>query len=459
MGKKQSKWMLVTIAAVLGSTVFMTQPDALANSLSDLKNEQNQLEQKKNQLNSTINKKKDDISENQSTQEKILAQIQSLDTKIIETDSEIDKILVDIKRTNGEIEKLHGTIKVLEKKIADRDELIKERLRAVQERGGSVNYLDVLLGANSFADFIDRFSAVNTLMDADRKILEEQAADIKSLEEQKASVEEKLAQQTQSRNKLVNLKATLDSQKASKGKLVDQLEAEQAKLVIEKKGLEDEHSKTIEFSKDVENKIVAEQARLIELARQAEIARKKKEAAERARQEAADRERLAQQKAAAAANANRSKNTRVSTPSVTPEPAVSSGTWTRPAAGRFSSTYGARNIGSGNEFHYGSDIANSVGTPVVSAADGIISHAGPMGTYGNVIMVTHSINGQIFTTVYAHLSAINASVGQSVSKGQLVGKMGSTGRSTGSHLHFEVHEGPWNGSRSNAVNPIRYVSF
>ena len=471
MGKKQSKWMLVTIAAVLGSTVFMTQPDALANSLSDLKNEQNQLEQKKNQLNSTINQKEGDISANQSTQEKILAQIQSLDTKIIETDKEIDNILVDIKRTNAEIDKLHGTIKVLEKKIADRDELIKERLRAVQERGGSVNYLDVLLGANSFADFIDRFSAVNTLMDADRKILEEQAADIELLEEQKASVEEKLAKQKQSKNKLVNLKATLDSQKDSKGKLVDQLEVEQAKLTIEKTNLEHEHSETVEFSKDVENKIVAEQARLIELARQAEIARQEKEAAEQARQVAADLERqkqasLARQKASAAtAAASKSRNTNTNTsvsapaPARTPEPVVSSGTWTRPASGRFSSTYGGRNIGSGNEFHYGSDIANSVGTPVVSAAAGIISHAGPMGTYGNVIMVTHSINGQIFTTVYAHLSAINTSVGQSVSKGQLVGKMGSTGRSTGSHLHFEVHEGPWNGARSNAVNPIRYVSF
>lgn len=464
MGKKQSKWMLVTLATVLASSVFITQPDASASSLNELKNEQNQLKQKENQLNSTINKKKGDILVNQTTQERILAQIQSLDTKIIETDKEIDNILADIKRTNSEIEKLHGTIKVLEQKIADRDELIKERLRAVQERGGSVNYLDVLLGASSFADFIDRFSAVNTLMDADRKILEEQAADKKSLEEQKASVEEKLSRQKQSRNKLVNLKATLDSQKASKGKLVDQLEAEQAKLIEEKGHLEEEHEEVLEVSKDVENKIVTEQARLIELARQAEIARKKKEAAERARQEAQERERQQaaereRQQRAANQSASRQKAKSVPQQSYTPEPVVSSGTWTRPAAGRFSSTFGARNIGSGNEFHYGSDIANSIGTPVVSAADGIISHAGPMGTYGNVIMVTHSINGQIFTTVYAHLSAINVGVGQSVSKGQLVGKMGSTGRSTGSHLHFEIHEGPWNGSRSNAVNPIRYVSF
>ncbi|MGB2993898.1 MAG: peptidoglycan DD-metalloendopeptidase family protein [Paenisporosarcina sp.] len=464
MGKKQSKWMMVTLATVLGSSVFMTQPDASANSLNDLKSEQKQLEQKENQLNSTINKKKGDISKNQNTQEDLLAQIQSLDNKINETDKEIDSILADIKRTNNEIDKLHGTIKVLEKKIADRDELIKERLRAVQESGGSVNYLDVLLGASSFADFIDRFSAVNTLMDADRKILEEQAADKKSLEEQKAEVEEKLAEQKQSRNKLMNLKATLDSQKVSKGKLVDKLEAQQALLIEEKGHLEEEHEEVLKVSKSVENKIVAEQARLIEVARQAEIARKKKEAAERERQAAEERERQAaaerERQNAANQSASRQKSTTVSRP-VAPAPvvSVSSGTWTRPASGRFSSTFGGRNIGSGNEFHYGSDIANSIGTPIVSAADGIVSHAGPMGTYGNVIMVTHSINGQIFTTVYAHLSAINSSVGQSVSKGQLIGKMGSTGRSTGSHLHFEVHVGPWNSSRSNAVNPIRYVSF
>jgi len=82
-----------------------------------------------------------------------------------------------------------------------------------------------------------------------------------------------------------------------------------------------------------------------------------------------------------------------------------------------------------------------------------------MGTHGNVIMVTHSINGQVFTTVYAQLNSFNVSSGQSVSKGQVIGKMGNTGRSTGPHVHFEIHNGPWNSARSNAVNPIRYVSF
>lgn len=465
MRKKQSKFLLVTIATVLGSSIFMTQPTALANSLNNLQNEYKQLEEKKNQLNSSIIQKKGDISQNQTNQEKIHAQIQTLDNKINETNSEVDSLRVDIDRTNKEIDELHKSIKVLEKKIAERDELIKERLRAVQESGGSVNYLDVLLGASSFTDFIDRFSAVNTLMDADRKIIEEQAIDINSLDEQKSLVEEKLSKQQQSRDKLLNLKESLNSQKASKDKLVDQLEKEQAIFNKEKTELEDEHNHVYEISKNVEGKIVVEQARIIEVARQAEIARKKKEAAERERLEAAEqaRQKEAEQSRQKAAS-NKSSKTTVSAPAVTaapvtPSPVVSSGNWTRPAAGRFSSTYGGRNIGSGNEFHYGSDIANSPGTPILSAADGVVSYAAPMGTYGNVIMVTHSIDGQIFTTVYAHLNGFNVSSGQAVSKGQVIGKMGSTGRSTGSHLHFEVHVGPWNGARSNAVNPIRYVSF
>ena len=449
MGKKQSKWMLAGITAILGLSVVLTEPVANANTLNDLKKKQQEIENKTNQLNSNIKEKTGDITENQSKQEQLLAQIQALDSEIIKTDKNIDAVLGEISRTTTEIEKLQASIKVLVKKIADRDELIKERLRAVQQSGGSVNYLDVLLGASSFADFIDRFSAVNTLMDADRKILQEQADDKQSLETKQAQVEDKLAEQENSRDRLVQLKKSLDGQKASKGKLVDQLEAEQNRLREEKKDLEHSKHEAMEVSKEIENKIVAEQARLIELARQAEIARKKKEAAEKARQEAAR----------AAARKKSSSNKASSGGSSVTAPSVSSGTWTRPASGRFSSTFGGRNIGSGAEFHYGSDIANSIGTPIVAAADGIVSYAAPMGTYGNVIMITHSIDGQIFTTVYAHLNGYNVGSGQSVSKGQVIGQMGNTGRSTGPHLHFEVHNGPWNGSRSNAVNPIRYVSF
>lgn len=425
------------MAIATTGALLITTPSALANTLDDLKNEQKQLEQKKNSIDSNIKDTEGKIDQNVSKIDQIMAQIKELDTKIISTESQIAEVLNQIKLTTTEIEKLHASIKELERKIEERDELLKERIRAVQVSGGSVSYLDVLLGANSFIDFIDRFSAVNTLMDADRTILKEQADDKAHLEEQQASLEKKLQQQEDSKNELVSLKASLDTQKASKGNLVDQLEVEQAKLHEEKEVLETEYDEILNLSQETQNKIVAEQKRIAEIARKAAEEKKRKEAEERKRQQAA------------------------SGGSSSAIPNVSAGSWTRPASGRFTSGYGSRThpIHGVVKTHYGIDIANSTGTPVVSAADGVVSYASPLSTYGNVIMVTHSIDGQIFTSLYAHLSSIKVSKGQVVSKGQIIGGIGTTGNSTGPHLHFEIHLGNWEGMAKNSVNPLRYISL
>lgn len=425
------------MAIATTGALLITTPSALANTLDDLKNEQKQLEQKKNSIDSNIKDTEGKIDQNVSKIDQIMAQIKELDTKIISTESQIAEVLNQIKLTTTEIEKLNASIKELERKIEERDELLKERIRAVQVSGGSVSYLDVLLGANSFIDFIDRFSAVNTLMDADRTILKEQADDKAQLEEQQASLEKKLQQQEDSKNELVSLKASLDTQKASKGNLVDQLEVEQAKLHEEKEVLETEYDEILNLSQETQNKIVAEQKRIAEIARKAAEEKKRKEAEERKRQQAA------------------------SGGSSSAIPNVSAGSWTRPASGRFTSGYGSRThpIHGVVKTHYGIDIANSTGTPVVSAADGVVSYASPLSTYGNVIMVTHSIDGQIFTSLYAHLSSIKVNKGQVVSKGQIIGGIGTTGNSTGPHLHFEIHLGNWEGMAKNSVNPLRYISL
>nr|WP_316047174.1 hypothetical protein [Planococcus glaciei] len=101
---------------------------------------------------------------------------------------------------------MQASITELQRKIDERTALLQERARAIQLSGGSVDYIDVLLGANSFVDFIDRFSAVNTLIEADREIMREQAADKKLLAEQKAEVEKKLAEQEVRKAELVGLK-------------------------------------------------------------------------------------------------------------------------------------------------------------------------------------------------------------------------------------------------------------
>ncbi|WP_298826859.1 M23 family metallopeptidase [uncultured Planococcus sp.] len=479
----KSKWLLTGVSSVLALTLLI--PTANADTLSELQQEQQKIEQKENELNSGISEKSTEMNQNQSTLESIMAKIQELENQMQETQSKINGVQGEIDQTIVEIDDLKKSIEELERKIAERTELLQERARAIQLSGGSVDYIDVLLGANSFVDFIDRFSAVNTLIDADREIMNEQAEDKKLLGEQKAQVETKLAEQEQRRAELVDLKKSLDGQKAEQAGHVKDLKAEQDRLAKEKTTLVQQREEAIDVSAELETKIANEQARLAELARKAEEERLRKLAAERAAAEkaaaekaaaeraAAERaaaERVAEDKAKAASQKSVSKPEAPSAPVAAapapaysaPAPAVSvnaSSGFIRPAAGRFTSKFGWRDIGSGPEFHQGVDIANSKGTAIVAAANGFVSYAGSMGGYGNVVIITHSINGQTHATVYAHLNSIGVSVGQQVSQGQNIGGMGNTGRSFGDHLHFEIHVGPWNGGRTNAVNPASYVSL
>ena len=419
-----------TFAATTALLLLIQTPTAFANSLSDLKEEKKQVETKKNQLNSSISNKEEAISENKEKQQKLLDQIQALNAEIDKTNSNIKNVLAEIQATNAEIKALEGTIDELMRKIEERDLLLQDRARAIQA-GGSVSYLDVLLGSNSFVDFIDRFSAVNALLEADRQIIRDQKQDKQTLEEQKQVLESKRQKLEEQKAKLERLKASLDGQKKEKNTLVEQLEKEQAKLKSEKVLLEKEYSEALEISDELQQQIISEQNRLAEIARQQEA--KRKAAA-----------------AAAAAAGNSGSGSTVNAP-------ASEGTWIKPTNGRLTSPYGWRNLGAGPEFHYGVDLANKTGTPIWASADGVVSYAAPLSSYGNVVILTHSINGQIYTTVYAHLSAFNVSVGDEVSQGQQIAAMGSTGRSTGPHLHFEIHIGSWQGQAVGSVNPLKYI--
>ncbi|AST92287.1 hypothetical protein BC6307_13815 [Sutcliffiella cohnii] len=116
--------------------------------------------------------------------------------------------------------------------------------------------------------------------------------------------------------------------------------------------------------------------------------------------------------------------------------------------GRFTDYFGTR-----GGTHKGVDIAAPTGTAIMAANDGIVYFSGYRGSYGNVIMVKHE-NG--LETLYAHLHKRFVVEGTEVKKGEIIGTVGSTGNSTGPHLHFELHNGEWNSSRTNAVNPLDY---
>jgi murein DD-endopeptidase MepM/ murein hydrolase activator NlpD len=123
---------------------------------------------------------------------------------------------------------------------------------------------------------------------------------------------------------------------------------------------------------------------------------------------------------------------------------VSAGGWTWPASGTVTSGFGYR----WGRLHAGVDIAAPIGTRINAAKGGVVSYAGVMGGYGNIIVVDH---GGGLTTRYAHQSQFAASVGQSVKAGQQIGYVGNTGNSTGPHLHFEVRV------NDNPQNPLGYL--
>jgi murein DD-endopeptidase MepM/ murein hydrolase activator NlpD len=122
-------------------------------------------------------------------------------------------------------------------------------------------------------------------------------------------------------------------------------------------------------------------------------------------------------------------------------------TWVNPmAAARVTSCFGPR----WGRLHAGVDLAAPHGSPVVAAGAGVVVAAGPNGGYGNAVLIDH---GDGYLTHYGHLSRIGVTAGQAVRAGELIGDEGSTGHSTGPHLHFEVHQGHF----QNPVEPVAWL--
>ena len=139
-------------------------------------------------------------------------------------------------------------------------------------------------------------------------------------------------------------------------------------------------------------------------------------------------------------------------PSITPKPAGNLATtpsiW--PARGIVTSGFGWRlsPLGDGNELHPGTDIAYAMGAPVVATADGEVVVSGPAGGYGNLVQIDH---GNGITTLYGHNSELAVTAGQKVKKGQVISYAGSTGRSTGTHVHYEVRV------NNTPIDPMKYL--
>lgn len=453
-----------TIMIGLGS--ILVAPPASAESISELEQKKASIQEKRSGVEADISDTSEKINNLQNKQLSAEEQIVAINAKIAESTKKIDAKNAEITQTKEEIEALKAEIKVLQDRIAKRNAVLKDRAVSFQESGGDLNYIEVLFGASSFSDLIDRVGAVAAIAQADREILKQHELDKKELEEKQTAVETKLNSLEVAKAELLQIQKQQKQQKEEKAALVKKLKKQTKEEEDNKMGLEEEKANLAAQETAIKSAINLEKNRLAEL----EAARKKAaaEAKKRAEQEAAAKAAQAAEAKKQASSQSRSSNSssdshssssKSSSPSsqasasVSSVPAVSSGTFTRPSAGYVSSTMGER----WNKKHAGIDIAASGTVPVVAAADGVVSRSYTSTTYGNVIFVTHNISGQTWTTVYAHLSSRQASTGAVVAKGQQIGIMGNTGHSYGQHLHFELHKGEWNYSKSNAVNPLDYI--
>nr|WP_257297399.1 peptidoglycan DD-metalloendopeptidase family protein [Cytobacillus gottheilii] len=434
---KKKRLLVLSMAAMLGAgglAIGTPANQAFAESkINNLQKEQEKLQQERSGVETDINKAGSEIEQLQKEQKDVQAEIKRLDLAISDAQTKITEKNEQITKTKEEIVKLQEEIKVLKERIEKRNELLKDRARSFQETGGAVSYIDVLMGAQSFSDFIDRVGAVATIMEADQSILEEHQADKELLEEKQNAVEEELASLEKMLADLKQLQKELNSQKGEKDKLMASLEKKEEQKHAEITDLEEQKEILAAQTAAVQKAIKLEKQR------QAEAARKAAQAAA----------------AAAAAKKNNSGSSSSSSGGgqQVSAPPVAGGAFTRPSAGRLSSGFGPR----WGTFHYGIDLAAKGSVPVVAAADGVVIRSYYSSSYGNAIFVAHSIDGVVYTTVYAHLSSRSVGSGAVVSKGQQLGYMGNTGQSYGQHLHFELHRGEWNASKSNAINPVGIV--
>ena len=396
-------------ALQLETNTIQSQIEEKSNSLNTLESEKANLETKVNELQSQL----DELMGRLAAQEEKLAAIQS---KILELQAEIESLQVVIDQ---------------------RTEKLNTQARYIQTDAGVTNIASILLSSENFSDLVGKITVVSKILTANKDIVEQQEADQQKVEDSKVAVEEeKLSAEALkqeiliSKNNVVAQKAEIDVQIAQ---VIENYELTEA----EKNGLESTKADLAAQTESISNDMAAEQARITAEA----VAAAEAEAAAIAAAEAA---------AAAAAN---NLTASVSQTTSTPSYSVNSSGFLRPASGYISSPFGNRvsPFGGSIEFHRGVDIA---GSGAISAAQsGTVETATYHASYGYYVVINHgTINGVNVKTLYAHMQpGLLVAPGQTVSQGQQVGVMGTTGSSTGVHLHFEVQE---NGA---VVNPVNYI--
>ena len=343
------------------------------------------------QIRNNIKNKQQELNESRAKEKSLGDQVNSLEQQINSKQSDIDELEASISEAQAKLETLEEELAAAEEKVNTQNENLNARLRNMY-KNGSVGFIDVLMDSGSFSEFLNNLSLVEKVYTSDQDVLEELQKAYDEIDAKKKEIETLQAELSES-------KATMEEQKSS-------LEADKAS--VEKK----------------KSEIAADSAET-------------------------QRE-LDKLEADAQALTSSIRNSGSSSSSSKYNGGIMA--WPVPSCHTVSSGYGGRiHPTTGKyKFHGGLDIPGSYGSAIVAANSGKVIWAGNRGdSYGNYVIIDH---GGGVSTLYGHSSKVLVSTGQRVSRGQRIANVGSTGRSTGQHCHFEVRI---NGSR---VNPNPYVN-
>ncbi len=388
---------IILAVAFLTAAVLPMIPVGAA-SATDLQKQVNQAKKSRE----AAKKQLDNVKANKAN---VSQEVINIDADITRAEDEIESTEFALEQSKIALAQKEQELAIAEQNCVEYDDDFKTRARIMYENGTGT-YLEVLFGASSFGDFLSRVEMVKEIVEYDKKVLAELVASRNAINEARIAV------QTEKEG-LELRQAQLEQTKAE---LADRLEAKQLLL------------KQLESDLGAYQKAF-EQAEAAEAKAQKEL---QKELAALAAKEAAEAKK---------------KNQTYTPPKYTGSGKFS---WPCPASSRITSYYGYRThpIYKTKKFHSGIDIGAGYGSAIIAAESGTVVSSGNKGGYGKCVVLSH---GSGLTTLYGHCSSLLVKAGDKVSKGQTIAKVGSTGVSTGNHLHFEVRV---NGS---TTDPLSYV--
>ena len=413
---------LKIITAIMLTLIFCMQP--VCNVQATEESNLSEAQQEKKTLENDLQKAKELIDSLKGSKEDIQSEVEKLDKQLNEISGKVKELESRLSKKRQEIANTESALNKAKEQEKKQYRNMKKRIQFMYENG-QTSYVEMLLSADSFTDFLNAVEYITQISQYDRKMLKEYqnmqvtiADTQKTLETDYASLQS-LQAKVQEEKQAV---AALES--AKKGELNDVAD-----------DLTDAQSvaKAYEAEIQAQNEVIAQIQAAQKRAAEQQAAQQQAQAAEE-NQGATD---------AAGENQNTAQNT---TPSGNGQ-STGSMMWPCPSSKRVTSDYGPRtsptNGASSN--HKGIDICAAYGADIVAADGGTVLVATYSSSGGNYVIIDH---GGGLCTVYMHASSLTVSAGQTVSKGQVIAKVGSTGISTGNHLHFGVtlngvYVSPW----------------